>query len=80
MTNRPFEIGLFTSGDITADPVTGQPIDPAVRLRELIDLTRIADDATGHEATIRDIVIQIWSMTPTLASATANALPTRPPG
>ena len=26
---RPFEIGLFTFGEITADPVTGRPIDPA---------------------------------------------------
>jgi hypothetical protein len=31
---RPFEIGLFTFGEITADPVTGRPINPAVRLRE----------------------------------------------
>ena len=27
-----FEIGLFTFGEITADPVTGRPINPAVRL------------------------------------------------
>jgi hypothetical protein len=44
-TQRPFEIGLFTFGEITANPTTGQPIDPAVRLREFIDLARIADDA-----------------------------------
>ena len=35
---RPFEIGLFTFGEITADPVTDRPIDPAVRLREFIEL------------------------------------------
>lgn len=40
---RPFEIGLFTFGEITADPVTGRPIDPAVRLREFIDLAVVAD-------------------------------------
>lgn len=46
MTNaRPFEIGLFTFGEITADPVTGRPIDPAVRLREFIDLATLADQA-----------------------------------
>lgn len=42
---RPFEIGLFTFGEITADPVTGRPIDPAVRLREFIDLAVLADEA-----------------------------------
>jgi len=42
---RPFEIGLFTFGEITADPVTGRPIDPAVRLREFIDLAKLADAA-----------------------------------
>ena len=42
---RPFEIGLFTFGEITADPSTGQPVDPAVRLREFIDLAKIGDQA-----------------------------------
>lgn len=42
---RPFEIGLFTFGEITADPATAQPIDPAVRLREFIDLAKLADQA-----------------------------------
>lgn len=42
---RPFEIGLFTFGEITVDPVTGRPIDPAVRLREFIALAKLADDA-----------------------------------
>jgi probable LLM family oxidoreductase len=44
-TQRSFEIGLFTFGEITADPVSGQPLDPAVRLREFIDLAKIADEA-----------------------------------
>jgi probable LLM family oxidoreductase len=42
---RPFEIGLFTFGEITADPLTGRPIDPAVRLREFIGLATLADQA-----------------------------------
>jgi probable LLM family oxidoreductase len=43
--SRSFEIGIFTFGEITADPATGRPIDPAVRLREFIDLGRLADQA-----------------------------------
>jgi probable LLM family oxidoreductase len=42
---RPFEIGLFTFGEITADPATGRPLDPAVRLREFVDLAVLADQA-----------------------------------
>jgi probable LLM family oxidoreductase len=45
MSTRPFEIGLFTFGEITADPTTGQPIDPAVRLREFIELAKLGDQA-----------------------------------
>ena len=45
MSAASFEIGLFTFGEITADPVTGRPIDPAVRLREFIDLAVLADQA-----------------------------------
>ena len=44
-TTRPFEIGLFTFGEITADPVTGRQIDPAVRLREFVELATLADQA-----------------------------------
>jgi len=43
-TTRPFEIGLFTFGEITADPTTGRPLDPAVRLREFIELARVGDE------------------------------------
>lgn len=42
---RPFEIGIFTFGELTADPSSGRTIDPAVRLREFIDLARLADQA-----------------------------------
>ena len=45
MSTRPFEIGLFTFGEITADPDTGRPIDAAVRLREFIELAKIGDQA-----------------------------------
>lgn len=38
---RPFEIGLFTFGEITANPATGRPIDPATRLREFMDLATV---------------------------------------
>ena len=44
-TARQFEIGLFTFGEITADPDTGRPLDPATRLREFIDLAVLADQA-----------------------------------
>jgi alkanesulfonate monooxygenase SsuD/methylene tetrahydromethanopterin reductase-like flavin-dependent oxidoreductase (luciferase family) len=44
-SDRPFEIGLFTFGEITADPATGRPLDPASRLREFIDLAVLADQA-----------------------------------
>ncbi|HET9731403.1 MAG TPA: LLM class flavin-dependent oxidoreductase [Acidimicrobiales bacterium] len=43
--HRDFEIGIFTFGETTADPATGRPADPAVRLREFIDLGRLADQA-----------------------------------
>jgi probable LLM family oxidoreductase len=39
------EIGLFTFGELSVDLVTGQLIDPAVRLREFIDLAKLADEA-----------------------------------
>jgi probable LLM family oxidoreductase len=42
---RPFEIGLFAFGEITADPITGRPINAAVRVREFIELAKIADAA-----------------------------------
>lgn len=44
-TSRSFEIGLFTFGEVTVNPTTGRPIDPAVRLREFIELAELADQA-----------------------------------
>ena len=45
---RPFELGLFTFGEITPDPATGRPLDPAVRLREFVDLASVLLAATAH--------------------------------
>jgi probable LLM family oxidoreductase len=39
------EIGLFTFGELTADPVTGRPADPTTRLHEFIALAKLADQA-----------------------------------
>ena len=44
-TTRSLEIGAFTFGELTTDPVTGHRQDPVRRLREFIDLAVIADDA-----------------------------------
>lgn len=44
-TTRPFEIGAFTFGELTHDPATGQMLDAATRLREFVDLARVADQA-----------------------------------
>ena len=40
----PFEIGLYTFGDITADPASGRSISPETRLRDVIDEARLADE------------------------------------
>lgn len=39
------EIGLTTFGDTAPDPATGRPIDPAVRLANLIEEIKLADEA-----------------------------------
>ena len=44
-SEHPFEIGVFTFGEITANPVDGRPMEPAVRLREFIELAKVADQA-----------------------------------
>ena len=44
-TPRPFEIGAFTFGELTAAPGSTAPADPSVRLREFIDLAKLADQA-----------------------------------
>ncbi len=40
----PFELGLYTFGDIHADPSTGRSISPEQRLRDVIDEARVADE------------------------------------
>ncbi|MEK6719549.1 MAG: LLM class flavin-dependent oxidoreductase [Chloroflexota bacterium] len=40
----PFEIGLYTFGDITPDPAAGRQITPAERLRDVVDEARLADE------------------------------------
>jgi len=40
-----FELGLFTFGELTADPATGRLLAPAVRMREFVDLAILADRA-----------------------------------
>jgi hypothetical protein len=42
------EIGPFTFGEITADPFTGRPINPVIRLREFIELAKLAHQAGGR--------------------------------
>ena len=37
------EIGLYTFGDVGADPVAGHRIDPAERLRNLVEEIVLAD-------------------------------------
>ena len=39
------EIGLYTFGDITADPVTGRAIGVEQRYREIIEAAKLADEA-----------------------------------
>ena len=47
-TGPPMEIGLFTFGELTTDPLTQRLRDPATRLGEFIELARIADEAGLH--------------------------------
>jgi probable LLM family oxidoreductase len=37
------EIGIYTFAEVSPDPVTGEPTDPAVRLRHLIEEIELAD-------------------------------------
>ncbi|WP_353988197.1 LLM class flavin-dependent oxidoreductase [Ruicaihuangia caeni] len=41
---EPFEIGIFTFGELTRD-ASGEPIDPRVRLEEILQWARVADQA-----------------------------------
>jgi probable LLM family oxidoreductase len=40
-----FELGIYHFGELTPDPATGIPPKPGVRLRELIEQAKAADDA-----------------------------------
>lgn len=39
------EFGIFTFGELTIDPTLGTRVTPAARMREIVDLAKIADDA-----------------------------------
>jgi probable LLM family oxidoreductase len=43
-SGTPFEIGIFTFGELTRD-ADGKPIDARQRLRDLLEWARVADDA-----------------------------------
>lgn len=38
------ELGIYTFGDIVADPHTGRKPSPAERMRQMLDMARLADD------------------------------------
>lgn len=40
-----FEFGIYTLGDLSADPVTGMAASASQRIKEIIDAAKIADDA-----------------------------------
>lgn len=39
------ELGIYTFGDLVTDPVTGRKTTPVVRMRQMIEMARLADDA-----------------------------------
>ncbi|MFI5757150.1 LLM class flavin-dependent oxidoreductase [Streptomyces sp. NPDC051569] len=41
----PFEIGIYSFGELTPDPVSGQVISPQTRIREFIEQAEVADQA-----------------------------------
>ncbi|MBS4224812.1 LLM class flavin-dependent oxidoreductase [Lederbergia citrea] len=43
--NSGIEIGLYTLGDIGADPVTGKTISAGQRMKEIIEVAKLADEA-----------------------------------
>jgi probable LLM family oxidoreductase len=43
VTNKPFEIGLYSFVELTPDPATGKMITPAERLRDLLETIELAD-------------------------------------
>ncbi|MFN8421811.1 MAG: LLM class flavin-dependent oxidoreductase [Anaerolineae bacterium] len=43
--NSSFQIGLYTFGELIADPTTGQRISPQQRLSEVLAMAKLADEA-----------------------------------
>ena len=43
ITNKPFEIGLYSFAALTPDPTTGETISAAERLKNLLDVVELAD-------------------------------------
>ena len=43
MTQKPFEIGLYSFAELTADSATGETITPAERLKNLVESVELAD-------------------------------------
>ncbi len=40
----PFEVGLYTFAELMSDPATGHPMSPALRLRNVVEEARLADE------------------------------------
>jgi len=40
----PFELGLYTFAELMSDPATGHPMSPALRLRNVVEEARLADE------------------------------------
>ncbi len=43
MTRTPFEIGIYSFVELTADPVSGEMISPTRRLQNLLETIELAD-------------------------------------
>lgn len=39
------ELGIYTFGDIVADPHTGRKPSPSERMHQMLDIAKLADDA-----------------------------------
>ncbi|WP_157083006.1 LLM class flavin-dependent oxidoreductase [Novosphingobium lentum] len=39
------ELGIYTFGDLVTDPITGRKTTPVERMRQMIEMARLADDA-----------------------------------
>lgn len=43
MTDQPFEIGMYSFADLSADPATGEKISPEQRIKNLLEEIELAD-------------------------------------